>query len=106
MATLYSDAYLITKEEGFAVLVRDILSYSDNCLSDTSGGFYWYVRLISLSYNRLDDTNFYLEVLKMPIPIQNKDRKKNMKGLFTFGHTKKFNLCYQRLEVYLVVRLR
>ena len=46
IAALYCDVYLITKKEEFAVIVRDILSYSTNCLSDISGGFYRYFRFL------------------------------------------------------------
>ena len=42
----------------------------------------------------------------MPIPIRNMDLKKNGKELSTFGHTKKFNLCYQQLEIYPEVNLQ
>jgi len=40
LAALYSDAYLITRDDEFAVIVRDILSYTTNYLSHPSGGFY------------------------------------------------------------------
>ena len=42
LATVYADAYLLTKDPDFARIVRDILCYVSNDLSDPSGGFYRY----------------------------------------------------------------
>ncbi|XP_045035802.1 spermatogenesis-associated protein 20 isoform X1 [Daphnia magna] len=40
LASVYTDAYLLTKDGDFARIVSDILSYVSNDLSDPSGGFY------------------------------------------------------------------
>lgn len=43
LASVYTDAYLLTKDGDFARIVSDILSYVSNDLSDPSGGFYRYM---------------------------------------------------------------
>lgn len=40
LASVYTDAYLLTKEEDFSRVVHDILAYVNKDLSDVSGGFY------------------------------------------------------------------
>lgn len=43
LASVYTDAYLLTRDQDFARVVRDILSYVNNDLSHPSGGFYRFV---------------------------------------------------------------
>ncbi|XP_046456070.1 spermatogenesis-associated protein 20-like isoform X2 [Daphnia pulex] len=40
LALVYTDAYLLTKDQDFARVASDILTYVSNDLSDPSGGFY------------------------------------------------------------------
>lgn len=40
LAAVYADAYLLTKDQDFARIVGDILTYVSSDLSDPSGGFY------------------------------------------------------------------
>lgn len=40
LASAYTDAYLLSKDEDLARVVRDIFTYAMNDMSDPSGGFY------------------------------------------------------------------
>ena len=40
LAAVYAEAYLVTKDESLARVVREIFDYVEECLSDPSGGFY------------------------------------------------------------------
>ena len=40
LISTYVEAYLVTGEDWLAQVVRDIVTYTENCLSDPSGGFY------------------------------------------------------------------
>lgn len=51
LALVYTDAYLLTKDQDFARVASDILTYVSNDLSDPSGGFYRYLFCHSLSVN-------------------------------------------------------
>lgn len=40
LASAYTDAYLLTGDADLARVVRDILTYATNDMTDPSGGFY------------------------------------------------------------------
>lgn len=110
LASVYTDAYLLTKDGDFARIVSDILSYVSNDLSDPSGGFYRYMvysffcffsPLVTHAYN-INNINIHIDHVslakfpaqKMLIPIRKPDQRKNVKEPSACGLTKKFSLFW------------
>lgn len=85
LACVYTDAYTLKKSPDLARVVRDILTYVNESLSDPSGGFYRYLIGIFLFYALNKKITIIIQVRRMRIRCQNMDRRRNEKEPFVFG---------------------
>jgi hypothetical protein len=91
LAAVFTDAYLLTKDQDFARVVGDIVSYVSSDLSDPSGGFYRYLRDVATCHLCFpNDSKFTCTAQKTPILIRKPDQWTNVKEPSVFGLTKKF----------------